>query len=287
MPVKSEKKKYLFGTDPELFVWDIHTNKGVSAHDLIPGSKQHPHKTKHGYVQPDGVAAEFNIQPVETPEEFAESVENVIDDLREIITGKMSDALLLSSPTMTFSEDYLRSLPPEVQALGCMPDYNAWTLTKNESPDGNVNFRTGGFHLHVGHTKKSVHDPDHFRDCADRVRQLEAAVYPASILWDIDSQRRKLYGQMGAFRPKKYGFEWRSLSNAILKYKKDGLIWLVDTAKKAMEDYDDGFFYIEDDYVRQTLAKIAVSNVRKDELEYYSKTYMPMTNAIEPPSFID
>lgn len=281
-------KKYLFGTDPEMFIWDVDTNRPISAHDIVPGSKIHPFKTKHGTVQPDGLAAEFNINPAESPEEFATNVMNVISDLRGIVNSKVNNAILLSSPTVTFGSEYISGLPEDVQALGCMPDYNAWTLSINDEPDGNgVDFRSGGFHLHVGYTDgESIHNPDHFADTAERVRQLEGVIYPASVLWDKDNKRRKLYGKMGAFRPKPYGFEWRSLSNSILRFKEEGLEWLVHTAKIAMEDYDDNVLYIEDGTIRNTLAKIAGDEITKDELIHYVHTYLPQAHGISRPEFI-
>lgn len=280
-------KNYTFGTDPEVFLWDVGTNLPISAHDLVPGTKENPFPTEHGFVQHDGVAAEFNIHPAKTPAEFAENVMNVMNDLRSIVKREGRDILLLSSPTITFDKEYFSTLPADVQALGCMPDYNAWTLEINDAPDPHVDFRSGGFHLVVGWTEnESVHNPNHFSDCAERVRQLEAAIFPASLLWDVDSKRRKLYGQMGAFRPKPYGVEWRSLSNAILRYREDGMIWLVDTASKAMQDYDSGFLYIEDENVRNMLANIAGDNVTEEELIKYTYDYLPMTKALEPPLFI-
>ena len=40
-----------------------------------------------------------------------------------------------------------------------------------------------------------------------------------SVLYDADTERRKLYGKAGAMRYKPYGVEYRTLSNAWLKNK--------------------------------------------------------------------
>jgi hypothetical protein len=43
---------------------------------------------------------------------------------------------------------------------------------------------------------------------------LDNVILPFEKYWDKDTERRKLYGKPGAFRPKPYGCEYRVLSNA-------------------------------------------------------------------------
>lgn len=45
------------------------------------------------------------------------------------------------------------------------------------------------------------------------VKQLDYYLGVPSLLWDNDPRRRLLYGKAGAFRPKPYGLEYRTLSN--------------------------------------------------------------------------
>ena len=283
------KNQYTFGTDPEVFVYDLEANAVISAHDLLPGSKAHPHKTEHGYVQPDGVAAEFNIPPAKTDKEFAQSITSVMDDLRKIILKHRPQAMLLTTPVIRFEPAYWAKLPKDVRALGCMPDYNAWSLGKNPKPNDKIDFRSGGFHLHVGWDDED-RDPDgieHFDDCALRVRQLECSIYPASLLWDSNEDRRKLYGGMGSFRPKPYGFEWRSLSNAIMRSKSAGFEWLFRTAKRSMEDYDEGIEYINDKTIREMMSKIGGKTVTESELRDFVGEFMPHEFGHENPAFLD
>lgn len=284
--------EYLFGADPEVFVYDVDRKQVVSAHDLLPGTKDNPHATKHGSVLPDGVAAEFNIPPAATTEEFINSINAVMGDMRSIIGEKISTPLLLTAPTAFFKKDYWKTLPKAVQALGCMPDYNAWTLKRNKSPDGRGSgeeiMRSIGFHLHVGYSQgDDVNDRELFKDKAKRVRQLECAMYPTSLLYDNDTERRRLYGQMGAFRPKPYGFEWRTLSSKLLREKDEGLEWLVDTARFCMEEYDTGVEYTNDKTVVETMSRIAGGEATDDEILSYVYDYMPNTYGIEVPSFLE
>ncbi len=60
---------FTFGCDPELFVIN---DEGVfvSAEGLIPGDKQNPYKVPGGAIQVDGMAAEFNIDPVTNYADF-------------------------------------------------------------------------------------------------------------------------------------------------------------------------------------------------------------------------
>lgn len=284
--------KYIFGTDPELFVYDQDTNTFVSAHDKIPGSKHTPFKTDHGYIQPDGIAAEFNTAPADNAEDFVESINLTIEDLKNEVRKVSPRALLIATPTVQLDTEIWDALPAEVKVLGCMPDYNAWTLKINDKPNNDVLFRSGGFHLHVGWgEEKDVHDPDHFEECALRIRQLECAIYPTSTLYDHDTIRRKLYGAMGAFRPKPYGFEWRTLSNAILRNhggnRKHSLEWLFNVSKYSMEKFDEGIEFVNDEVVREHMSKIASGNISSNEVEKFVYSYMPDVHGVAAPTFLE
>ena len=47
----------------------------------------------------------------------------------------------------------------------------------------------------------------------EMLRYIDAYVGIASILYDTDTERRKLYGKAGCFRLADYGFEYRTLSS--------------------------------------------------------------------------
>lgn len=203
-----------FGCDPELFLRNKKTGEFVSAHGVIPGSKKEPFKVNKGAVQVDGMAVEFNIDPVKTGEEFAFSVKAVLEQLSEMVGP---DLELVAKPTVHFSDEVFAAQPPEALELGCEPDYNAYTGEQNTPPNGAAKFRTGAGHIHIGWCEDvAVDDPEHVQVCRIVVQQLDYYLGVVSHQWDDDKDRRQLYGAKGAYRVKPYGVEYRPLSNAWL-----------------------------------------------------------------------
>lgn len=208
------------GTDPEVFLRN-QSGEFFSAHDLVPGSKQSPHPVTSGALQPDGVAAEFNIDPASTSEEFVTNISTVMKKLQEQIASIRPDLVIAISPTAVFSEEYFKSLPDSAKDLGCTPDFNAYTGKQNSPPSTSEPFRTGSGHIHVGWGEGFLRaDRKHFQLCRDMTKQLDSVLYFASLLWDKDEKRRTLYGKIGAFRPCRYGVEYRPMSNAYLSSQK-------------------------------------------------------------------
>lgn len=206
---------YTIGCDPELFLVDKGSGAFRSAHDLLPGSKAMPYTVSKGALQPDGTAAEFNIDPASTSKEFVDNIKSVLLDLQQTINAKNPNLSLKVVPTAMFDPEYFKSLPPDALAFGCTPDYNAYSSKANEFVGTTKPMRTGAGHVHVGWTEGELtDDPGHIYDCMQAARQLDASLYFMSLLWDNDTRRRELYGQIGAFRPKSYGVEYRSVSNA-------------------------------------------------------------------------
>jgi hypothetical protein len=237
---KGTQFTYSIGADPELFVVD---SKGSfrSAHDLVPGMKAQPFRVQAGAIQPDGTSAEFNIDPAQTAAEFSNNIRSVLTDLAKVVAEKAPDCSLRVSPVAMFEAEYFKSLPVEALAFGCTPDYNAWTDGKmTKFPGTTEPFRTGAGHIHVGWSEnEDVADPAHVFDCIETVKQLDAVLYPMSLLWDKDRKRRTLYGLMGSFRPKSYGVEYRPLSNAWVA-DPDLHKWIFLATTRAMQLLDGG-----------------------------------------------
>jgi hypothetical protein len=234
-------QQLLIGADPELFVQDT-TGAFISAHTLIPGTKQHPYTVPNGAIQVDGTALEFNINPASSADEFIFNINSLLLQLKQEV--EKNETLTLSiSPIASFSVDYLDSLPPSTTELGCTPDFNAYTGTENMPPASNVTYRTASGHVHIGWTKDAdPYDPEHFTFCQALSKQLDIALFIPSLLFDPDNTRRTLYGRPGAFRPKPYGLEYRVLSNVWIT--SEALIqWVYDTTIKATQDLADGFSY--------------------------------------------
>jgi hypothetical protein len=224
--------EFLLGCDPEVFVKN---SKGefVSAHGLIPGTKENPLKVRNGMVQVDGMALEFGVDPCATKEEFIYRIRDVLMQLQAMLPE--GHELALSSIAL-FSDEVMAAQPEEALELGCDPDYSAYTMDKNPRPTlPNKNLRSAGGHVHIGWGSNfPVYSEEHIRACAALAAELDYFLGAPSLAWDKDALRRSIYGAAGAFRPKPYGMEYRSASNQWLK--SDELIGFVyDTTISAIE----------------------------------------------------
>ena len=216
MPSPNNGIHLLVGCDPEVFLTRKADKALVSAHSLLPGTKDMPYGIQNGAVQVDGVAAEFNITPAPSGDHFYAYVSSVMQQMKDMLP----DHTLRIEPAVVFDEDYFMTIPEESRVLGCNPDWNAWTETINPAPDGNgTTMRTASGHLHIGWTKnQDINDPVHQQDCFRVVRQMDYYLGMYSLLWDTDSRRRNLYGKAGSCRIKPYGTEYRALSNMWLRH---------------------------------------------------------------------
>lgn len=208
----------LIGCDPEFFLYSPRAKRNVSAHRLIPGDKKNPHKVDGGAIQVDGTAVEFNIDAASTAEQFEANVKKVLGHLRKTIPEKYEFQF---KPAIYYPQEYFDKLPARTKELGCDPDYNAYTGATNPRPPADKvgTMRTGSGHIHIGWTKDAdIEDPSHIWDCRQLVKTLDQFFIQYSHFWDNDVDRRRLYGNYGAFRPKSYGVEYRVLSNAWLAH---------------------------------------------------------------------
>lgn len=237
-------KMFTLGADPEVFLED---QKGAlfNAFTLIEdgkckGIKGQPELTLYGGLQVDGMAMEYNTIPTPDPVRFSEliteGVVNIYERFKQPISNKS---------VKMFELDWLQEQHPLSVELGCDPDYNAWTNGgPNEPGDPSTNFRTAGGHVHIGWCqKKPIDDLEHTRDCIEAVKQMDYVLGMWSLLKDkYGSDRRKLYGKAGAYRPKPYGVEYRVLSN----------FWIFETSLAeevgrrtiaGMKALEDGFWF--------------------------------------------
>jgi len=227
------------GADPELFIINKDTEEFVCPDGLIPGTKEEPHPVEGGAVQQDGFAAEFNIDPCTTYEEFSTRIRDVRKQLSEMLPKNMA---LVAVPTATFTEEEWARASDETKLLGCSPDYNAWSLNMNPSPKIKDRLRCAGGHLHLGWTNHADQsDRDYFKACVDLVRQLDWCLGSWSVSKDSDKLRRSMYGQAGSMRFKPYGVEYRTLSNFWLgHHSSTKVVW--DRLCKSLEMMADSHY---------------------------------------------
>lgn len=206
---------FMIGADPEVFIRK--NGAPISAHGLIPGTKKAPHKTDHGAIQVDGMAGEFNIDPVSSNDFDAFNL-NIVKTLADLKAAVGTGVHLSIQPVQEFDPDYMNQQPEEAKELGCDPDFNAYTLAQNPRPAGDRFFRTGAGHIHVGWGADiPVENEDHVEICAGFIKMLDATVGMFMTYIDRDPRRRELYGCAGAFRPKPYGVEYRTPSNVWIR----------------------------------------------------------------------
>src|SRR5690606_24428610 len=108
--------------------------------------------------------------------------------------------------------------------FGCQPDYNAYTMQTNLRPNtSDETLRSAGGHIHIGYKDAPEYDPEYYipdEERANIVRALDLFIGVPSILLEPDNKRKELYGKAGAFRPKPYGLEYRTISNYYMEDKK-------------------------------------------------------------------
>lgn len=205
----------LVGCDPEVFVKK--ENQFLSAFGLIQGDKKNPFKVNRGAVQVDGMALEFNIDPAYSEDEFCLNVQDVFNTMCKMVP----DYEVVATPVAHFSPEYMKTQPKEALELGCDPDYNAWTQLPNIKPNGDRPMRTASGHIHIGWTQdQNILDGNHLNSCNSAARQMDFYLGLGSLAYDHDSLRREMYGKAGCNRPKPYGVEYRTLSNAWLNSEK-------------------------------------------------------------------
>lgn len=236
---------FTLGADPEIFVQEHGLFK--SAHGLVPGTKEEPFRVEKGAVQVDGMALEFNIDPAENYEEFQDNLDHVQQQLKNMI----GDIDFLEEASVTFPEVFLDIVPEENLELGCDPDFDAWTMQTNTSPDPTQLMRTVGGHVHAGGFGTGQIDDQALATGGRLARIMDETLGVYSILWDHDDRRREMYGKAGAFRPKSYGMEYRSLSNAWI-FKPYLVKFVFDSTIEAIEKMFDQS-YEPDPMVREIM----------------------------------
>lgn len=189
------------GADIEFFLVD-EQGVMVSAEGLIGGTKESPRPCIDGALQEDGLLCEINIDPVEllpeNADEWVRRIRSVMQQAHEL-TGYR----LVAQPTMTVPEELQDSRA--FRELGCDRDRNLYEGGFNPVPNGQVDFRTTGGHIHIGHEDQSPENLTRF------IIAIDQLAYQTTT-WE-ESRRRILYGSYGSFRLKPYGVEVRTLSS--------------------------------------------------------------------------
>ena len=220
---------FTIGCDPEIFLKD-QNNNFKSVIGLLGGDKWVPRllsEVGHACLE-DNVAVEFNIPPCNSFESFKTEVQRTMQMVKEILPTNLH---FDQSSAVSFPEEELNC--EQAWIFGCEPDYNAWTMEENPKPQSpDKNLRSAGGHIHVG-SEIACSNP------IAVVRAMDLFLGVPSINIDSGTLRRELYGKAGAFRPKDYGIEYRTLSNFWIF--SDALIsWAYEGTKRALEFVSSG-----------------------------------------------
>lgn len=126
------------GADPELFIINEKTKKVVSSIGLIPGEKGNPYVAADmpsGFgLETDNILAEFNIPPVITEEAFVNNIEYMKQYIDKYVKNIDSNLGILCAASKTVDARQLNS--EQALMFGCSPDFNVYTESENEKPDG-------------------------------------------------------------------------------------------------------------------------------------------------------
>jgi hypothetical protein len=204
------KKLRMIGADPEVFLKDKLSGRIVSSIGKIGGKKgqgipissDHPHIT---WLE-DNVAVEFNFSPCGGVDLFHVTVDTVLFEASKKL--QLQNLEIMPVCVSKFTNTDLAD--PQAQAFGCDPDFDAYDLKDKPrvvDPNQVGNYRFCGGHIHFGFNNK------------DKIPGFALAILAdvfiglPSLGYDKQNLRRAYYGKAGLYRPKPYGFEYRTMSN--------------------------------------------------------------------------
>ena len=220
------------GADPEFFVGDS-KGKILASDKFFPG-KEKPIKFKGLNSQTtggselklffDGIQAEINIGVQYCREYLAWNVRECLKKARTRIHKVCGTHQIILKPSVRVSKKVIAEADPEARRFGCMPDFNAYTLTTNtgEIDATKHPYRYAGGHIHLGVSSAYVNKTSSEGKIAKTeeghiriIKLLDLIVGIPCVLLDNSREavrRRSSYGKAGCFRPTPYGIEYRTPS---------------------------------------------------------------------------
>ncbi len=220
---------FTIGTDSEIPITDGKTYRSVIG--LIRGTKDCPVLTSFGNIQEDNVLAEFAIDPCNNVDKWVTLINAAKNHLALLMEGhgfKLHINSCITLPDFELEE-------PMAWAFGCDPDYNAYTNRQNPKPEGMGPKRVAGGHIHVGHANAMGANQKRWL-----IKYMDMYLGLPSIVLDDTAEsreRRQYYGKAGAFRPKPYGVEYRTLSNFWIA-DNDLIKWAYYQTEKAVQAFE-------------------------------------------------
>jgi len=200
-----------YGADPEFpaYINDC----PISLCGILGGSKEIPELipgTVDCFKSEDNVMAEICIPPSNDLETLFKYIESAKECTELFLSEKLSNNVTLKNKS---SERYpLDELCHEKAfEFGCEPAYSIYEYEiKPPSLQKIKNIRSAGFHLHF-----------EIKNCnlIKFIYLCDLFLGIPSFIYDEDTDRRKLYGNLGEYRLKSYGVEYRTMGSGMLDHK--------------------------------------------------------------------
>lgn len=195
------------GCDIEFFITSgesLHAKSIVPASAICEYGKDFPAEYTHGRMHWDNVLMEICPNAAEDEGMFVSNIEHMKENMMADI--RAGHCQLAGYASAYLSHDLMKH--ETASKFDCNPDINAYTRQIHRTRAKTAgNLRTAGGHVHIGVGKLSGSEQVLLTKLCDMYLGIP------SVLLDQDSDRRKLYGQAGSYRPKEYGIEYRVLSN--------------------------------------------------------------------------
>jgi len=216
--------KATLGGDPEFFIEDA---KGtiLNADRFFPGKENPVLIAAKGEMKSklffDGIQGE--IAPAHSAcREYLTN--NIWQCFNRIYNSIPEDHKMVLVPSAKINKKIIENADPEARIFGCMPDFNAYTLSVNTTEmDASTHpYRYAGGHMHFGisspYQKKGMPEFDLAKREEGHIRAvkfMDLLVSIPTLILDNgpgSKLRRDKYGKAGCFRPTPYGIEYRTPS---------------------------------------------------------------------------
>lgn len=225
---KNKINNLTLGADPEFFLHNIAKGRIEPAVGLIGGTKENGLFIPTGEsVLEDNVMVEFTTTICKNAKELNESIQRALTYLKNTLPQYYEFVFKAShifEPADLDSE--------QAQEIGCSPDYNAYTLRMNKPANAKSLMRTCSGHIHLGYDNTSIDTS------LDLVMIMDLFLGVPSVLIDEDKDRRKMYGKAGCYRLKRYGVEYRVLSNFWVN-NPELVNWVVNNINQGIKYYEE------------------------------------------------
>ncbi|MFA6090015.1 MAG: hypothetical protein WC755_09240, partial [Candidatus Woesearchaeota archaeon] len=223
------------GCDPELFILDKANNvipSPVILDDevVVTGMKNGSTSfSPIGAIVKDGFQVELHPAPETCRAWLKDSLFFLLQKTSELAEAK--GYTITNKFVVDVDQKTLNELSQDVVALGCAPDYSAYSgEVKVLHLDASTHLkRYAGGHIHVGTSSDSRHLLSFSQkqikilqyQANDVIRLMDYMLGNLMVIVDTNkdnAERRKIYGQAGSYRIQPHGLEYRTLSNFWLSH---------------------------------------------------------------------